>query len=516
MTLTDDTRPPASGAKPRRRFRILYLAPVFALIALIAWALASPIGSSPDDDFHLASIWCANSADTAACTPGPKAGENYVPQAINLSAHCYNFRAGVSAACQTQEFSLNAAKKVLTSRGSFTGAYPPVYYAAMSVFVTPNILFSVVLMRVVNGILLIAMTTALFLLLPRVRRPTLIWAWLITTVPLGLFLIASNNPSSWAIIGIGSLWLALLGYFETTGKRRVGLGILTVLAAVMAGGARADSAIYAILSIAVVFVLTFRREKAYFLAAILPLALVVVSGIFYLGSGQSSVATTGLSTGSKNPPGIATLLLFNLEHIQSLWVGSFGVWNLGWLDTPMPPIVIFGSLGVAFALMFAGLARVSLRKLLALAVVALVLLFLPLYVLQQGRTFVGDSVQPRYLLPLIILFAGLCLLPVQRWRFHLSRLQAAIVVVALVVAQSFALHENMRRYITGIDVSGLNLNHNIEWWWPISVSPMVVWIAGTLAFAALVIVLVREVTKNALSSATAPIDPSVSTAVLTD
>ena len=479
----------------RRRFRLLYLAPVFALIALVAWSLASPIGSSPDDDFHLASIWCANSADTAACTPGPVSSEKYVPQAVHLAAHCYNFRPGESAACQANEFTLNAKAKVLTSRGSFANNYPPVYYATMSLFVSSNILLSIVVMRIVNGLIFVAITTALFLLLPRRRRPTLIWAWLITTVPLGLFLLASNNPSSWAIIGIGSLWLALLGYFETVGRRRIGLAILVIISALIAAGARADSAIYAIVSIAVVVVLTFRRDRVYYLNAILPLALVAMAAAFYLASGQSSVATTGLTTGTKHLRGFATLLLFNLEHIQSLWMGSFGGWNLGWLDTPMPPIVTFGALGAAFALFFAGLARVSRRKLIALAFVGLVLWVLPLYVLQQGRSFVGESVQPRYILPLIILFGGIALLPAGQWVLRLSKVQCGIVVVALVAAQSVALHENMRRYITGTDVSGLNLNRNIEWWWPIVISPMAVWVGGSLAFAALVVVLVSEVAR---------------------
>ena len=38
-----------------------------ALVAVgLAWSLASPAGSSPDDDFHLASIWCAT-GDPAVC-----------------------------------------------------------------------------------------------------------------------------------------------------------------------------------------------------------------------------------------------------------------------------------------------------------------------------------------------------------------------------------------------------------------------------------------------------------------
>ncbi|MFC5503405.1 DUF2142 domain-containing protein [Lysinimonas soli] len=489
---------------------------MLALLALVAWSLASPIGSSPDDDYHLASIWCANSANTAACEPGPKADERYVPEAVHRAPYCYNFKSGVSAACQSSYFSLDPSKKVLTDRGSFTGSYPPVYYATMSLFVGDNILLSVIVMRIVNSALFVALTTALFLLLPRIRRPTLIWSWLVTTVPLGLFLLASNNPSAWSIIGIGSLWIALLGYFETAGRRRIGLGAIVTIATIMAAGARADSAVYAVISIAVVFVLTFRRTRSFYLAAILPIGLAIMSGIFYLTSGQSSVASTGLNTPGAAPASLSTILLYNLENVQQLWVGAFGVWQLGWVDTPMPWIVIFGAVGAILVVVFSGLAKVSRRKLTSVGIVGLVLWLLPLYVLQQGRSMVGEAVQPRYLLPLIILFVGLALLPVGHWFVRFSRLQLILIAVAVIVAQSVALHENMRRYITGIDVGGLNLNRNIEWWWPIQISPMTVWIVGSLAFAGATIILIREISRASATPATAPHAIPPSTTALTD
>src|SRR5690606_15193650 len=51
------------------RFRAIQLAPVFALLALFAWAFASPIGAGPDDDYHLVSVWCANGG-SEQCLPG--------------------------------------------------------------------------------------------------------------------------------------------------------------------------------------------------------------------------------------------------------------------------------------------------------------------------------------------------------------------------------------------------------------------------------------------------------------
>ena len=38
-----------------------------ALILGLSWSLASAPASSPDDDFHLASIWCAWGAEASDC-----------------------------------------------------------------------------------------------------------------------------------------------------------------------------------------------------------------------------------------------------------------------------------------------------------------------------------------------------------------------------------------------------------------------------------------------------------------
>ena len=244
------------------RFRLLYAAPLFAFIALVAWAFASPIGSSPDDDFHLASIWCANSANTSACRPGPTTAERFIPAEIKHSS-CYAHQPDVTAACAARYLHSDSKPTVLTSRGNFLNQYPPVYYATMSLFVTSNIEVSVVTMRIVNILIFIGMGVGLYLLLPRFRRPALLWGWGLTVLPLGLFLISSNNPSSWAIIGIGSAWLALLGYFETTGRRRIGLAGLFLLAGIMAAGARSDAALYLVISIVVVAVLTAEKTRVF-------------------------------------------------------------------------------------------------------------------------------------------------------------------------------------------------------------------------------------------------------------
>lgn len=465
----------------------------------MAWALASPIGASPDDDFHLDSIWCANAANTAACKPGTTPVTRVVPKAIHDSALCYAHKPRIGAACQAKAFTLDSTPTVVTDRGNFNNQYPPVYYATMSIFVSPDILGSVVLMRLVNILVLIGMTTALFWLLPRERRPALIWGWILSTVPLGLFLLASNNPSSWALIGIGSAWLALLGYFETSGRRKVGLGILFALAMIIAAGSRGDTAVYAVMSVGIVFILTFRFEKKYFVSAILPVVFSLIAVYFYYSSLQRRVADIGLSNGGAGGgapvrPDKLPSWAYNLFNVQDLWAGVFGGWSLGWLDTALPAIVVFGGVACFIGVAFVGMSRHWGRKSWSVVLVGLTLWLLPAYILVQGGQRVGDTVQPRYLLPLFVLLAGLTVLTTGKKRLKFSSFQLVFVVGALSIAQSIALHTNIRRYVTGVDVYGWNLDSPISWWWSIPFSPMFVWIVGSAAFAALVAILVREIT----------------------
>ncbi len=482
------------------RFRIILLAPILAFVALGAWAYASPVGSSPDDDHHLISIWCAD-GNEANCLPGTSAANRYVPEPFSGIA-CFAYDEERSAACQTRAFADGSAPTYLTDRGNFRGGYPPVYYATMGLFATPDILASAVAMRFINIALFVGITTALFVLLPIRRRPLLLWGWLITMVPLGLFLIASNNPSGWSITGVGSAWIALLGYFETTGRRRIALGALFALSVVMAAGSRADAAFFTIGGIAVVLILKFMRSRAFLLSAILPVAGLIVAAAFFATSGQIgagidgftkvATASAGAST-AEAPVDAFALLAYNLINLPYLWTGIFGGWGLGWLDTILPWLVVTAGTAVFVGVGFTGLSKMDWRKIAVVGGVGFVLIALPLYVLTKGGDGVGANVQPRYLLPLIVMLAGLLLFePVGR-RIRFTRLQLVVVAVALAASNFIALQTNIRRYVTGTDSLGLNLNDGAEWWWSaVPFSPMVIWIVGSLAFAGAAAILIWE------------------------
>ena len=484
-----------------KRFRLVALAPLLALVVLSAWAFASPVASSPDDDFHLVSIWCSTGND-AYCQAGSADENRLVPYAV-LKAPCFKSNSFASAACQ-DSLDFESSEMIQTKRGNFSGAYPPLYYSVMSVFVGPDVQVSVLAMRIFNIILFIGITTSLYLLLPRSRRPALVWGWLITTMPLGVFLLASNNPSAWAIAGVGSAWLALLGFYESRSRaKRWSLGALVVVSVLMAAGSRGDSAVYVVGALGVAAILAFTNTRTFWMLSILPAVLSAVAVGFFLSARQTASGVSGFTGGdavaaTEQTAGVVdslsgfALFAYNLLSIPFMWLGAFGGWPLGWIDTPLPVIVMFLGVAAFIGVGFVGLSILNGRKVFVVAAVGLVLTLLPIYVLTQGGDTVGEEVQPRYILPLIVLFGGVLIVQVGRKAFALSRVQAIAVVFVLSVANLVALHMNIRRYVTGIDAPGWNLNAGAEWFWSGAPAPMVVWAIGTIAFAALATVLARD------------------------
>lgn len=471
---------PVSPSAPPRRRRWSYIAlvPIFALFALIAWAASSPIGSSPDDDYHLPSIWCGLGDRPGICETVPgHPDQRAVPNAI-ADSKC-NIKPQI-VVCQNR-VPMAPGTMTPTVRGNFEGIYPPVYYSFMSIFVTPNIAASVVAMRIVNAVLFVGITSLLYLLLAPSRRRTLLWTWAIGIVPLGAFLVASNNPSAWAIIAGGSLWLSLVGYFESHGRRAVWLGVISVVLAVMGAGARADSALYTVGAVIVAGILTAERTRTFWLKAILPAALVIVGVFFYRTAGQSAVSSSGFG-GKDHTVSVSSLLWNNLLNLPSLWAGNLGTWGLGWLDTPMPAVVSVTCIAVFGAVTFAGMRSVSTRKLLALGAVLLALIVVPMWLLYVSRALVGFQIQPRYVLPLLLMFAGVALLTVRGRPITFTRLQVGVVALEITIANAAALHVNLRRYVSGLQVTDVNLNHFVAWWWHVPITPMVTWVLGSLVF----------------------------------
>jgi hypothetical protein len=178
------------------------------------------------------------------------------------------------------------------------------------------------------------------------------------------------------------------------------------------------------------------------------------------------------------------VLAINLVQLPELWVGAFGYWPLGWLDTEMPALVWVTTFGIFTAVVFLLIRGVDKRQGFTLLALAVILYVLPLYVLQKSLNHVGEQVQPRYLLPLIVGFAAIASLKFAQTKVVLSALQSWVILAGIALANALALYVNTKRYVSGLNNgTGVSLDSSIGWWWNLPVSPMTMWFVGSLAFA---------------------------------
>lgn len=483
--LASDTPPAADRRSLRARWvsrpavRFVLVLAAF-MVFLSAWAVASPIGSTPDEDYHLASVWCAQGQRDQACDVSGDPAVHFVPRAL-VKANCFAFKSELSAACQIDDFVSDGQDMVPTIRGNFgefAGDYPPLFYSTMSLFVGPDAERSVISMRLFNAALLTTMLAVTYAASSTRGRRALVVTTCVTIIPLGAFIIPSINPSSWAVISGMALFFAISGFLTARTRRQVvTLGTVATLAVVLGAGARADAAMYSVITLGAAVLIWLpiaRPTRAILLRLILPVLLAAGAALSFLTAGQAEAA--GQSVGRGTMP-----FIFAFWDIFFYWAGALGYTGLGWLDTPMPSIVwVFGT-ACFFAVIFVAIGTIGRRRGAVLGLVALSAALVPTYIVATSQDPAG-SVQARYIYPLLIVVMAVATLSTEKRPFTLSRVQRWGVVVATSVAGGVAIYTNLRRYVTGLDVGSLPLRP-IEWWWTnIPFNPEAICLLGTAGF----------------------------------
>ena len=509
-----------------------FAAGVLLLATLAAWALASPVGSSPDDNFHLANIYCT--AGEATCRPE---GLREIP--------CYAGNGKLTAGCQR-----DAGVTAPATNGIRGGWYPPLYYSAMSTLVGDTVRTTTLTVRLGNSVLAIALLIGSLALSSRRLRPAVAPSWLVATVPLGMFLFASINPNAWSVIGVAACWGPALSFLigdhrrseplredEPSGAPRDGRPssarwlsaariAFVALSTLLALGARSESPLFVTGVALAVTVLGFQRE--HWRRALLPAGMVAAAVAFYLFYGAAKFSEM-LSYQHDGTVRIWDLTV-SVAILPFRGLGPDG--PLSWLDTPLPATVTVPAVGAFAAAIIIGLARIDSRK--ALALIAF------LVVCQLGGTLAayqamstGNNLQPRYFLPALFVIAGLALIPRQlvapqsdvgsesgeaRGRVddgqrlpsaalngpvgrggprspHFTPLQFWLIAGAVIVANSAALLAVLSRFAFGVGPLEPDLLAEVgrpPWWWEsIPVGPFGVWLLGSVAFAAAIGVAFR-------------------------
>ena len=465
------------------------LALLLACLVSAAWAVASAPASSPDDDYHLASIWCAWASEDAGCTKvDAGVGAAYqtvsVPDLAIQSAQCAAFHPEVSGQCPYLRADGTAGTPDLDvyHMRADNGSYPAGYYSLMRLFVRESAATSIVVMRLVTAFICLALLVLSGVVSAKEDRWRLWLYYAVGAVPLGLFLFASTNPSGPAIAGATAVFPAVVAGLgaASAGRRYWPAAILAAVASLVAVQSRSDAVYFCGLALVAATIVALRwrgSRPAAQTMAIAP-AAVVIMWAFVSRNAGGLVPTEG-------PGGVGAPTGANIVNLLGMYIGEFAT-RLGWLDTTMPTVV-WAAIALALgALLGYGVGSLSGRRAAGWALVMAIVVALPLVMLEQWGASVGVGVQPRYMLPLVGILLALLALPGSDPGPRPNRRQLMWVAALASLAHALALHVLMRRYITGVDATGFNLNWGREWWWDVPVQPMTTWAVGALAFAGLV------------------------------
>ena len=459
--------------------------PFFLLILGICWTLASPIGSAPDEDFHLTTIWCLK-GENNLCNFGIDDSRK-VPALWSSWPPCYVSwpNSDKSAECLTNlELPLQL---VATNRYSRPGEDPVLFYQVMNSFAGDNPINSVNFMRFFN----VLISSFLFLLAiyvaPFIVKRALILSWGLVLIPIGIFNLASTNPSSWTITGVGTLWAFLLSliFHRKSRNKMFYLSITGVLLSLIISlGSRNDSRIYLLatfIAVALLFVTKkwiIDRKK---LLIFLFVTLISVSSAvlwklrfnfmypywYYPGAEIENDQPNAFMALSLEFPSFFLGLLGGQIPANDLNKGdSFEnfAYGISWSDFSFPSIVGI-LLGISFiSVISISIKKSSLPKMFSLAIIVFTIVAIIIYVRGINPEVNDSQITPRYILPLFLLLVGLALLSTTANNSLLGPVQSVIITTLLTIGGSIAWLVTISRFSIGPNAAFTNFHQLSEWW----------------------------------------------------
>jgi hypothetical protein len=481
--------------RPVRALSLRFSAGLALLVVLLGWIVASPLGSSPDDDYHLASIWCSELSYLHPCAefPGEQGGASLLVPAVVIESHiCYAFQPDATADCVAN---VSDTLRLTDRINQVQGLYPSGYYTVMSLFASPDYETAVFAMRVVNSLMVVALLLAFFMIGRPFLQQSALLVLPVLFIPLAAFLFASTNPSSWTITG--SVFFFLFGSnalaWESSSRRRIASLILAILSAVLAVSSRIDASAFIFLLALVIIVLAGRecvlRSKV---ASGLILGTGVAALMFFILQGLGPAGSPEKIGESEYVGG---LLVTNVLEVPGFLGGVVGGAPLAWLDTRLPGLVSTVGLLAVGALAFWGLAVMGRRKTVATVTLFVAAFGIPVALAQQQRIEVLDFVQARYLLPLVMVLLLVVVMTVPpRTRENFPFAPHATLTVLVAVSGVVALWATYHRFAYGADIPYLARNVPARWFGlvePISITVILIALVASAAFAFLMMASYR-------------------------
>ena len=478
-----------------------WISSILLVITCASWALASPLGSSSDDDFHLANIWCSHGIREGQCEYSQSKNVVRVPLPIAQAGICYLGDNEKSASCTNDELR-SGSKTLVQSPRSLSDNRVSLFYWLNGMFVGPNIELSIIAMRLFNIVIILG----LFYLVRRSASEILLSKFvltlIVTAVPSALFLINSNNSSSWTFLGGGFAWFFAHQTVVEDSRRKQIIAINGLIIASLLGmGSRSENAVFIPLQICFISVLAIlsHHDRGRVRRALMLCTTSIIFGtVIYTHSNAKHVVLDGFLGADDETPIIRIgrhVLFSNLLSVSELYTGLLGgLRGIGGSLTELPGTV---RTLTTFALGFVIVDSIKdIRRKTAIYLVVLsgVITAIPLYILQKNQLLVGEELVPRYLYPLLALFVGSIVL-VSSSQAPISRGPRVALTLFLGIANSISLRTMIHRHTHGIDQYGIfNLNSNREWWWQSITTlqtPMTVWVLGSLSFFFLILISLK-------------------------
>jgi hypothetical protein len=473
----------------------------FLSVILIAsyfacWSLATPVGSAPDDGYHLSSIWCVNSSEKECksnesifTVPTLVAGTNYkcfaqdgqvIEEKYNKSAKC--IEVGIGKTSQVSYLNNN------------TAMYPEIFYLISSIFVGESVELSVLNIRIFWGLVFSILFMVALANISIARQKALKLTYLIYLTPVAAFLIGSTNPSSGSIIGLSLLPAFLdLCLSRSREKRLLGL-VLVLVASLLASGSRADGGLFIFLIVAGWLIARANKESIKELIAPSLLASFTALTLTLLVLSKSK--SVGLQAVAANPTNsIFTLdsLIYNSTHLYKYYLGFWGLdWSLGWKFEPKLTQLIPITQGViAFSLLMLFVRLRNRKSLLLVGYILIIGFIIPIYMFQVSGSRIGEFVQPRYMLPFALAATYLMLANYPRNNIKHQKILINLAATSFFFVNIITFYSQVTRVSRGADGNIFAPMQSSDWWWQLGVIPagplFVVFIFSTLTFSLILI-----------------------------
>jgi hypothetical protein len=477
-------------------------------MTLAAWSMGSAVGSSPDEDYVLTSIWCGTDGNPPYCRKDP---DRYWGMILPIMAAepslCFRqLGQDASAKCQESIYEQEISTDLLNR-----GLNPDRYFDAQRSFVGADVESSVAKMRLFNSSLAAALITLVSAFFWRKNSDPLL-AWLAVIAPVTTFFIGSVNTSSWTLIGTSCFMLAFIAVLKNRKRPKIWVpaSALSIFALWFTNSSRHEGKYVILLLAAAILYSEFapknfklRKKTVLMGSAILPLIYLIFgyfSKPFATGANvfndQRVEVSEGITTTANN------LLVNNIITLPRFITGFFGSWGLGWFELELTQTVWLFTLQAFLLVVGFALRKSSNTHRLIFGALFAIMCIAILYANQQRFAKVGEYIQPRYFLPF---FLGIVIIAAANKTERYPNSLVITVAILATISNSIALRDTIRRYTTGQDVFiSKSLNNPIEWWWQFGPQPETVWLTGTLAFAALWAILIYDRNKEELNAPNSP------------